>query len=127
MPYVTMFNVIKDTKLRQIKDVGCAKEITKTKSKTIQQFIDIHAGVSTPFQIRYAYIFNSIFVCFTYGLALPLLFPITLLAMVNMYTSERYLFAYYYRKPPLYGLAMHNGAHNILKYAPYPMILFGYW
>ena len=127
MPYNTVFNVIKDTKLRQIKDAGCAKEITKTKSKTIQQFVDIHAGQSTPFHIRYAYIFNSIFVCFTYGLALPLLFPITLLAMINMYISERYLFAYYYRKPPLYGPAMHNGALKILYYAPYFMIFFGYW
>ena len=127
MPYSQVASAIASTKLRQILDIGCAKEITKTKAKTIPQFIDIHAGPHTEFHTRYAFIFNSIYVCFTYGLALPILFPITLLSMINMYISERYLFAYYYRKPPLYGPAMQNGALRILYYAPYFMIFFGYW
>ena len=77
--------------------------------------------------IRYAFIFNTIFVNFTYGLALPLLFPITLFTMINMYISERYLFAYYYRKPPIIGGGMNDGALTLLTYAPIVMIAFGYW
>ena len=89
--------------------------------------MDSHAGPHTEFHIRYAFLFNSIFVCFTYGLALPILFPITLFTMINMYISEKYLFAYYYRKPPMFGAGMNSGALKLLYYAPYFMIFFGYW
>ena len=44
MPYSTVFSVIVTTKLKQILDTGFVKEITKTKAKSINQFIDIHAG-----------------------------------------------------------------------------------
>jgi hypothetical protein len=77
--------------------------------------------------IRYSFVFNTIFVTFTFGLALPILFPITFFTMINMYVSERYLFAYYYRKPPMFGMNMNDGALKILTYAPFLMIGLGYW
>jgi hypothetical protein len=102
-------------------------EITRTNAHTLQQFIDAYAGPDVQLHIRYAFVFNTIFVCFTYGLALPILFPITLFTLVNMYVSERFLFAYYYRKPPIFGGAFNDGALKILTYAPWFMIGFGYW
>ena len=58
---------------------------------------------------------------------MPILFPITLFTLVNMYVAERFLFAYYYRKPPVFGGSMNDGALKILTYAPWFMIAFGYW
>lgn len=131
MPYVNIAVVIMTTKLNKIKDGGLStlkeEKIKETKALTIQQFIDIYAGPQTQLHIRYAFIFNTVFVNFTYGLALPLLFPITLFTMINMYVSERYLFAYYYRKPPIFGGGMNDGALTLLTYAPLAMIAFGYW
>ena len=58
---------------------------------------------------------------------MPILFPITFFTLINMYVSERFLFAYYYRKPPVFGGGMNDGALKILTYAPWFMICFGYW
>ena len=44
---------------------------------------------------------NMIYVTFTHGLAFPVLFPIALFGIFNMYLLERLLMAYYYRQPPM--------------------------
>jgi len=47
--------------------------------------------------------------------------------MINQYFSERVLFAYFYRKPPIFGIQMNIGALAILRLAPFFMFAFGYW
>lgn len=70
---------------------------------------------------------NFVFVSFTYGLIMPILFPITLLALVNLYVVERYQFAYLYRKPPIMGNDLNKKALDVMKMAPVIMFTFGYW
>ena len=70
---------------------------------------------------------NYIFVSFTYGLILPVLVPITLIAFVNLYIVERYQFAYIYRKPPIMGNDLNRKALQTMKWAPVVMLMFGYW
>lgn len=69
----------------------------KTKRVTIQQYITMYSGPDVVIHFRYANIMNQIFVSFTHGLAIPLLFPIALLGIVNMYIVERLQFAYFYK------------------------------
>ena len=80
----------------------CSKK-PKTKLKKFQKmkFIDLYSGPGVLIHTKYAFIMNMVFVCFTYGLALPLLFPMALLGVFNLYVTERLLFAYYHRKPPV--------------------------
>jgi hypothetical protein len=47
--------------------------------------------------------------------------------MINQYVAEKLMFAYYYRKPPVYGTELNDGALRILAWAPFLMIGFGYW
>ena len=47
--------------------------------------------------------------------------------MINQYISERFLFAYFHRKPPIYGPSMNIKALAILRFAPMMMLSFGYW
>lgn len=77
--------------------------------------------------LQYAFMFNTIFVTFTYGLALPILFIITFLTIINVYICQTILFAYYYKKPPIYGEGMNDAALSILTYAPCFMICLSYW
>lgn len=70
---------------------------------------------------------NITFVTFMYGLALPLLFPIALIAFFVLYITERLTITYYYRKPPMYDEKMNEAAIGILKWAPFFMALFGFW
>jgi hypothetical protein len=71
--------------------------------------------------------FLMVFTTFTFGIALPLLFPICALAMFNLYVSERIQFAYLYRKPPRYGGSLTNEALDLLSFCPVICLLFGYW
>ena len=42
----------------------------------------------------------TVFVTFTYGAIIPLLFPIAYAALLVFYTVERLMIAYSYHKPP---------------------------
>ena len=64
---------------------------------------------------------------FTHGIALPLLFPICLMGLINMYICEKLQFAYFYREPPMFDNRLNDRALSILFFAPIMMLLFGYW
>lgn len=98
-----------------------------TKCKTIQQYIDTHGGPEIELYESYSYILLTSFVTFTYGIALPMLFPIAMLAMINLYVSEKILLTYYYRKPQMLDTSLYDGVLKILIYAPLMMLFFGYW
>lgn len=68
-----------------------------------------------------------VFTTFTFGIALPLLFPICAFAMTNLYISEKIQFAYLYRKPPNYGGSLSVSAIDLLSWCPIISMLFGYW
>lgn len=128
MPYANMIAVIAEVYFNRFMDIGCKdKSTNSTKAKTIQQYIKSHTGPEPELHLQYSLIFVSIFVCFLYGLALPILFPITFFMMINQYISERFLFAYFHRKPPIYGTSMNKKSLAILRFAPMMMLPFGYW
>ena len=62
-----------------------------------------------------------------YGMCIPLLFPIALFGIFNMYVVERLSLAYYYKRPPMYDEKLNENALFILKHAPLFMFVFGYW
>ena len=74
----------------------------KSKKTTVQQFVNLYSGPDMPIHYRYSTILNIVFVTFTYGLALPILFPIAFLSMLNIYIVERIQLAYFFKQPPLY-------------------------
>lgn len=108
-------------------DRGSFKDIPVTKKVGIIDYINLYAGPEVELHFRYSNIMNQIFVCFTYGLTIPLLFPITLLSLINHYVIEKYNFAFNYRKPPMLANKLNAGALNIMKVAPIFMLSFGYW
>ena len=58
---------------------------------------------------------------------IPLLFPIALFGIVNMYVNERLLLAYYYKQPPIYDMDLHQESLRKVKLAPILCFLFGCW
>jgi hypothetical protein len=60
-------------------------------------------------------------------MALPLLFPITLVGILNIYITERCQFAFFYRQPPLFDNGLNDRALQILSYAPVVIICMAYW
>ena len=104
VPYAQMFAIRAKYALGRYMDRKSFDEKDlSTKKVTIQQYIELYAGPELQLHFRYATIMNFTFVSFTYGLVLPIMFPIALVAFINLYIVERYQFAYTYRKPPIMG------------------------
>ena len=51
---------------------------------------------------RYSSIMVQVYVAFMYALFMPIIVPIALLGIFNMYCVERLALAYYYRQPPMF-------------------------
>ena len=76
---------------------------------------------------KYSSILVQVFVSFMYGMFIPILFPITLFGIFNMYINERLLLAYYYKKPPMYDMELHMESLMRVRLAPILCFLMGFW
>lgn len=76
---------------------------------------------------KYSSILVQVFVSFLYGMFIPILFPIALFGITNMYIVERITLAWFYRQPPSFDGKLNDAAIDTLKYAPIGMFLLGYW
>lgn len=108
---------------------SCCKRNLKyeTKVKSVQHYIDLYSGPIFLMHFRYASILNITFVTMMFGLALPLLFPYAVLSLSILWFSEKLLFFYSYRLPPMYDISMGKNVLKIMQVAPLIMMLFGYW
>ena len=58
---------------------------------------------------------------------IPILFPIALVGIINMYIVERITLAWFYRQPPSFDGKLNDAAIRILSFAPLGMFILGYW
>lgn len=129
-PYIeiVMFGSIK--KLQRWLDSGfpCMRSIIlRTKKVTVQQYINLYSGPVYLMHFKYSSIMVQVFVSFMYGMNIPLLFPIAMFGIFNMYVVERVCLAYYYRQPPMYDQKLNDDVLSILRFAPLFMFVLGYW
>ena len=69
----------------------------RTRSKTIQKYVDIYSGPEYMIHYKYSAILNITFITFMYGAGMPILFPIAFASFITLYLMERLLVAYSYR------------------------------
>jgi hypothetical protein len=69
----------------------------KSKKRSIQLYIDIYSGPDYMIHLRFSTIMNLVFICFMYGTALPLLYPLALWSFFVLFSLERILVCYYYK------------------------------
>lgn len=58
---------------------------------------------------------------------MPIMFPIALIGIFNMYIVERMSLAYYYRQPPMFDEKLNQRAIDLLQGAPILMFMVSYW
>ena len=97
VPFITYFKDFVKNNVKKYLDRGSFKEVNVTKKIVMIDYINLYAGPEVELHFRYSNIMNQVFVSFTHGLAIPLLFPIALLGIINMYVAERLQFAYFYK------------------------------
>jgi hypothetical protein len=70
---------------------------------------------------------NIVFITLMYGVGLPILYPIAVLALVILYVSEKFMLYYAYQVPPMYDEKLSQNVIAHLKVAPLIMLLSGFW
>ncbi len=66
-------------------------------------------------------------VTFLFAPGMPILFPIALLGMVVLYTTNRLSLAYYNKRPPVYDYKMTETTIRLLGFAPFLYVGIGAW
>jgi len=89
--------------------------------------VELYSGPDIMMNFKYSNVMNIILCAFTHGVALPILWPITLFGIINNYAFERIALAYYYKQPPLFDNRLNAKALNILQSCPVIMMCLGYW
>jgi hypothetical protein len=99
----------------------------KTRSKTIGQYLEVISNPENEIFDRYAFILMMIYINMFFGVGLPVLFPLTLVALVTFYVAERILQVYWYRKSPMFSDYLNRNAIRTLKWAVHLYTFSGYW
>ena len=131
-PYIefVIFYALKKIKIFYDRGYMCKrkpKAQIETKKTTVQQFVDLYSGPVYMIHFRYSSIMVQVYVSFMFGMCIPLLFPIALFGLFNIYLVERLSLAYYNSQPPLYDLLLNKQALDWLLFPPFFMFAFGYW
>ena len=105
----------------------CPRRERDTSSKTLQEFDSIYSGPVLDITYKYAYIINVSCVTFLFGPAMPVLFPIAVLSLMVLFTTERLAMAYSYQKPPNYDATLNRTALEILYRTPLLYMFSAAW
>jgi hypothetical protein len=77
--------------------------------------------------LRYAQLFNTLFVCFVFSTGLPLMIPIAATSFLVFYWVDKALFQYYYRKPQALGVHLQQYLSGLIPYAILLHLAVGTW
>ena len=108
-------------------DRGCTCDDTRTKTTSIQQYVNTYAGPVYFMHYKYSSIMTIAFITFIYGFGIPLLFPIACVSFIVLYLVEKLLLFYAYRLPPMYDERLSQDVLSKLQFAPLIYLAFGYW
>lgn len=108
-------------------DSSCTLNRYRTKCTSVHQYIETRGGPVYEIQFKYASVLNIVFVTFTYGFGLPILFPIAAMSFLVIYVIECLRLYYSYRVPASFDKKISEEVLSMLKFAPFFYIAFGYW
>ena len=108
-------------------DQGWGKDPYNTKLTSIQGYVDTYSGPLYLMHYKYSALLTIVFVTFTFGYGIPVLFPIAAIAILVLYLVEKTMLYYAYRLPPMYDERLSQSVIKTLYYAPIFYLAFGYW
>lgn len=76
---------------------------------------------------KYSDALNVTYVALTYGLAMPIMFPIAAITLKLQQTFEKVAIAWCARMPPAMDNALNNNALNMVTFAPMFLLMNGFW
>lgn len=91
------------------------------------QYIKLYSSSDYLVYSKYSSILTTVFITLTYGVGMPILFPIAAVTFAIMWVQERFFVAYLFKAPPSFDENLSNNALDILRYAPLLLLFNGYW
>lgn len=98
-----------------------------TKSNSQQEYIEKYSGPDFEISARYSTILLFLCISLIYGSVMPLLYPISLLAMFVLFTLDRCLVCYFYREPPSVDERLTQKAISYARRVPLLSLPFLFW
>ena len=128
IPFVTaLFNDCLKGMERVMDRGSCLKSSYVTSKTSISDYIALYAGFEHPIHEGFASLLIIIFVTFTFGFGIPVLFPIAFFSIVVLYRFEKYSLYYRYRRPPMYDKEVTQYVTKTLRLAPVFYLISAYW
>lgn len=98
-----------------------------TKKTSTALYKALYSGNAYVIHFKQSGLINIVFVSLTYGIGMPLLFPIAAFNCLNQYICERIVVAYNVPLPPTLDDRLTKSVISILMYAPILMLGNAYW
>jgi hypothetical protein len=89
--------------------------------------VEVQSGPDNLIFEKYSNVMNLIFVGLTFGVGMPILFPVTLGCLIEYYLIERILTVFYYRKPDMIDDEVNNTALDMMPWGIVLYVANGYW
>lgn len=82
-----------------------------------EDYEEMYIGPEFLIDQRYSIVMCIAFTVMTYGIGMPLMYPIGMMFMISVYWVDKYLFLRFYRKPPMYDVVMNQTCVSIFNYS----------
>ena len=76
---------------------------------------------------KYAFLLKFVYCSFLFGFMLPLMFPLTLIALINFYITEKLALAYFYKSPPNLDNKISKKAIELFRTPAFLGLLVAFW
>ena len=63
----------------------------------MQAYVELYGGWDAKIYEKYAFLMANIFIAFTHGLSMPIIFPIVLVNIIVLYVTEKLQYTYFYK------------------------------
>jgi hypothetical protein len=102
-------------------------DIMQTSSPTMAILFEKYLGPPFFIDYKYSYILTYVFVAFTWGSVVPMIFWMSTLGILIMYTVEKLMVYYAYVFIPMIDHSMFDGALKLLYIAPFFLFMNAAW
>jgi hypothetical protein len=84
----------------------CPNDMNRTNTPTMAMLYDKYMGPDFHISYKYSYILVYVFIAFTWGSVVPLMFLLSTIGLTVMFVVERMMIHYSYNHPPMLDNAM---------------------
>jgi hypothetical protein len=102
VPVVEFFSSFLVIKLVRLIDRGWSSDVDKTRLPTVDLYLQVHSGPNFDVEGQYSNMLLQISIALFFGIGMPILYPIAVLALIFQYVIDRLMVAYFYCEPPAY-------------------------